>query len=263
MRLDKCYFCSSTVYPGHGVQFVRLDCKVFKFCRSKCHRNFKMKRNPRKTAWTKAFRKAHGKELTVDSTFEFERRRHKPIKYDRNLMTKTIQSMQRILEIKSAREKRFYESRMKNNKIKEKQEALRELNQNINLLNEPSMSLDRRSLLNKLKHQANLHNKLTNANNNTQMDEDNITQQINNQPAFQLSSTQGFSAGKKKSNKSSNKSNNEASSLMEPINTNNKNNNNNNNNITASSSKSKPSQSSTSLRRSSRIRPGGDVEMSQ
>ena len=91
---------------------MRNDAKVFRFCKSKCHKNFKMKRNPRKVRWTKAFRKAAGKEMTVDSTLEFEKRRNVPVRYDRELVTATLNAMQRIQEIKARRERAFYRARM-------------------------------------------------------------------------------------------------------------------------------------------------------
>ena len=114
MRIERCYFCGSSVYPGKGVRFVRNDCKIFNFCRyinhsslfpvyilvlrSKCHKNFKKKKNPRKAKWTKAFRKSAGKELAVDPSFEFEKRRNIPVKYDRELWANTVTAMQVITE---------------------------------------------------------------------------------------------------------------------------------------------------------------------
>ncbi|RDB21443.1 putative ribosome biogenesis protein RLP24 [Hypsizygus marmoreus] len=112
MRIEKCYFCSTNVYPGHGSAFVRNDAKVFRFCTSKCHKNFKMKRNPRKVRWTKAFRKAAGKEMTIDSTIDFEKRRNVPVRYDRDLVQTTIKAMKRVGEIKSRRERAFFKNRM-------------------------------------------------------------------------------------------------------------------------------------------------------
>ncbi|CAE7082362.1 unnamed protein product [Rhizoctonia solani] len=112
MRVEKCYFCSTNVYPGHGSAFVRNDAKVFRFCSSKCHKNFKMKRNPRKVKWTKAFRKAAGKEMTIDSTFEFEKRRNVPVRYNRELVHTTLKAMQRVTEVRARRERAFWKARM-------------------------------------------------------------------------------------------------------------------------------------------------------
>ena len=134
MRVEKCYFCSSPSYPGHGSEFVRNDGKVFRFCRSKCHKNFKMKRNPRKMRWTKAFRKSTGKEMTVDSTFEFEKRRNVPVRYDRDLMQTTVKAIKRIQEIKAKRERLFYRNRVKGDKIKEKEAMLGDIQKNADTL---------------------------------------------------------------------------------------------------------------------------------
>jgi len=71
-----------------------------------------MKRNPRKVRWTKAFRKAAGKEMTIDSTIDFEKRRNVPVRYNRELVQTTIKAMKRIAEIKKRREHAFWKNRM-------------------------------------------------------------------------------------------------------------------------------------------------------
>uniref|UniRef100_A0A673V510 Probable ribosome biogenesis protein RLP24 n=1 Tax=Suricata suricatta TaxID=37032 RepID=A0A673V510_SURSU len=137
MRIEKCYFCSGPIYPGHGMMFVRNDYKVFRFCKSKCHKNFKKKRNPRKVRWTKAFRKAAGKELTVDNSFEFEKRRNEPVKYQRELWNKTIDAMKRVEEIKQTRQAKFIMNRLKKNKELQKVQDIKEVKQNIHLIRAP------------------------------------------------------------------------------------------------------------------------------
>uniref|UniRef100_A0A671N074 Probable ribosome biogenesis protein RLP24 n=1 Tax=Sinocyclocheilus anshuiensis TaxID=1608454 RepID=A0A671N074_9TELE len=137
MRIEKCYFCSAPVYPGHGMMFVRNDCKVFRFCRSKCHKNFKKKRNPRKTRWTKAFRKSAGKELTLDNSLEFEKRRNIPVKYNRELWSKTMEAMKKVEAIKNKRQARFIMNRLKSGKELEKAAAISEVKKNIHLIRAP------------------------------------------------------------------------------------------------------------------------------
>ncbi|KAK4591988.1 hypothetical protein RGQ29_016455 [Quercus rubra] len=146
MRIEKCWFCSSTIYPGHGIQFVRNDAKIFRFCRSKCHKNFKMKRNPRKVKWTKAYRRLHGKDMTQDSTFEFERKRNRPERYDRNLTENTLKAIKTIDKVRSRREAKHIETRKKGKKAQLMREAVKELEQSINLVKAPGAFKEDNSL---------------------------------------------------------------------------------------------------------------------
>ena len=125
MRVEHCFFCSSPCFPGHGITFARNDCKVFRFCRPKCHKAFMKKRNPRKVKWTKAFRKLHGKEMKVDASLDFERRRNEPVRYDRELVGATLAAMRRVGEVQAARDARFYARRMLGAKAQKR--ALRKL----------------------------------------------------------------------------------------------------------------------------------------
>mmetsp|Transcript_15426 Transcript_15426/g.27010 ORF Transcript_15426/g.27010 Transcript_15426/m.27010 type:complete len:177 (-) Transcript_15426:158-688(-) len=138
MRIEKCWFCSSNIYPGHGIMFIRNDCKTFRFCRSKCHRHFKMKHNPRKMKWTKAYRRAHGKEMIMDSTFNFEKKRLTPTRYNRNLMVKTVRAMQIVDRIKAVRKERFHKTRLAAQLRKRQTSAQKEIARGSHILEGPS-----------------------------------------------------------------------------------------------------------------------------
>ncbi|KAF2107489.1 hypothetical protein BDV96DRAFT_606578 [Lophiotrema nucula] len=93
-----------------------------------------MKRNPRKLAWTKSFRRAHGKELTVDSTLQFAARRNVPVRYNRDLVQTTLKAMSRISEIRAKREAAFYKTRMRGNKARQRADDRKLVAENQHLL---------------------------------------------------------------------------------------------------------------------------------
>ncbi|KAJ8912286.1 hypothetical protein NQ315_017319 [Exocentrus adspersus] len=144
MRIETCYFCSSKIYPGHGIQFVRNDCKVFKFCRSKCHAAFKKKKNPRKVKWTKACRKTAGKELAIDPSFEFEKRRNVPVKYDRQTWTKSIEAMKKIEAIKQKRQATYIMQRLRKARELETERDIKEVQRDLALIRSPAAGLKER-----------------------------------------------------------------------------------------------------------------------
>ncbi|XP_043651791.1 probable ribosome biogenesis protein RLP24 [Drosophila teissieri] len=144
MRIETCFFCSSKIYPGHGVNFVRNDCKIFKFCRGKCHKAFKRKKNPRKVGWTKAHRKAAGKELAIDPSFEFEKRRNVPIKYSRETWQRALEAIKRVTEIKEKRTSHFVMERLRKGRQIEIQMDVKDVQRNMSLIRSPAAGLKER-----------------------------------------------------------------------------------------------------------------------
>ncbi|KAG6023307.1 hypothetical protein E4U41_002055, partial [Claviceps citrina] len=84
--------------------------------------------------WTKASRIKAGKEMTVDSTLLFSARRNVPVRYNRDLVEKTIQAMARVSEIRARRERAFYKRRMIGNKARRVAQARKLVAENEHLL---------------------------------------------------------------------------------------------------------------------------------
>ena len=117
--------------------------QIFRFCRSKCRNAFKKKKNPRKTKWTKAFRKSAGKDLAVDPSFEFEKRRNVPVKYDRDLWQKSVEAMKKVEEIRSRRQALFINNRLDKSKEVQKRNDAYEVTKNMGLIRSPAAGMRR------------------------------------------------------------------------------------------------------------------------
>lgn len=118
--------------------------QIFKFCRSKCHAAFKKKKNPRKVKWTKAYRKTVGKELTVDPSFEFEKRRNTPIKYNRELWSKTVEAMKKVETIRQRRQNLHIMQRLRKGRELQQEVDVKEVQRDLPLIRSPAIGLKKR-----------------------------------------------------------------------------------------------------------------------
>merc|ERR1712098_945362 len=79
----------------------------------------------------------------VDPTWEFEKKRNIPVKYDRELWANTITAMQRVEEIKNKRQAHHIFKRMKEAKKIQKQKDIKEVERDLALIKSPAAGLKR------------------------------------------------------------------------------------------------------------------------
>ena len=74
-------------------------------------------------------------EMVMDTTFEFEKKRNRPQKYDREKMAVTLRAMKKVAEIKEKRERNFIKKRiLSTKKVHEKVKNIKELKQSIEII---------------------------------------------------------------------------------------------------------------------------------
>ncbi len=55
MTQNRCTFCGSQIERGTGIMYVLNNGSVLWFCSSKCFKYYKMKKDPKKLAWTNRY----------------------------------------------------------------------------------------------------------------------------------------------------------------------------------------------------------------
>lgn len=146
--IDNCYklcykYYNLCIFSCHILSILQ----IFKFCRSKCHAAFKKKKNPRKVKWTKAYRKTVGKDLAVDPSFEFEKRRNIPLKYNRELWQNAIDAMKKVDTIKQKRQNLHIMQRLRKGRELEQERDIKEVQRDLSLIKSPAAGLKERKKL--------------------------------------------------------------------------------------------------------------------
>ena len=79
----------------------------------------------------------------MDATFEFEKRRNVPVKYDRKLWTETIEAMKRVDMIRQKRESHYLMQRLRKGTVFERERDRKEVARDMSLIRSPAAGLVR------------------------------------------------------------------------------------------------------------------------
>lgn len=85
-----------------------------------------------------------GKELAIDPSFEFEKRRHTPLKYDRQTWTKAIEAMKKVEQIKQKRQATYIMQRLRKGREIEQERDVKEVQRDLSLIKSPAAGLKER-----------------------------------------------------------------------------------------------------------------------
>src|SRR3954462_3321288 len=75
-----------------------------------------------------------GKELTVDPSLVMGARHNVPVRYNRDLVARTLKAIPRVNEIRAKRERAFYKRRMQGNRARQLEADRKLVNENQHLL---------------------------------------------------------------------------------------------------------------------------------
>ena len=84
-----------------------------------------------------------GKELANDPSFEFEKRRDVPIKYNRELWQKTIEAMKKVTEIRKRRESEYVMKRLRKANAIERDMDIKEVQRGMSFIKSPAAGMVR------------------------------------------------------------------------------------------------------------------------
>jgi len=80
----------------------------------------------------------------VDPSFEFEKHRDIPVKYNRELWEKSVEAMKRVQELRSKREGKFVMDRLKKGLEVERQMDIHEVKKHMHVIRSPAAGLKRK-----------------------------------------------------------------------------------------------------------------------